>query len=66
MYRVALNTAIARPRKEKNNGVKVDFDENLVKQLVDNKDTLLEERSKVLYLQIAKLSDLEKAIFLII
>jgi DNA-directed RNA polymerase specialized sigma24 family protein len=66
MYRVALNTAIARLRKEKNNGVKVDFDENLVKQLVDNKDTLLEERSKVLYLQIAKLSDLEKAIFLII
>lgn len=64
-YRVALNTAISRLRKEKNKGVQVAYDDDLVKQIVDNKDTFLEERSKELYQQIAKLTDLEKAIILL-
>jgi RNA polymerase sigma factor (sigma-70 family) len=65
MYRVALNTSISRLRKEKNKGIKITFDEELVNHIVDNKDTFLEERSRELYLQIAKLNDLEKAIILL-
>jgi RNA polymerase sigma factor (sigma-70 family) len=65
MYRVALNTAISRLRKENKGEVQVAYNEDLIRQTVDDNDALLEEKSKVLYQQIAKLTDLEKAIVLL-
>lgn len=64
LYRVALNTAITRLRKDKKEGQLVTFDAG-VHVLEDSYDPILEERSKNLYEHIAMLNDIEKAVILL-
>ncbi|MBW1296508.1 RNA polymerase sigma factor [Aquimarina litoralis] len=65
MYRVALNTAITRLKKEKRKGNKVGIDQVILKQ-TENYDTLFEERLKVVYAHIKMLNDLEKGLILLV
>ena len=64
IYRIALNTAISRLRKEKKSTSTVPYDAQ-VHSFIDTQDTVLEERSKALHTQIARLNDIEKAIILL-
>ena len=64
MYRIALNTAISRLRKEKTAPKTIDFGSD-VDFLANSQDDLLEERSKELYANIAQLNSIEKAIVLL-
>mgnify|MGYP001943770218 CR=1 FL=1 len=64
IYRVALNTAISRLRKDKKSNETI-LDDKLMYSLPDNQDSILEERSKELYIQIARLNDIEKAVVLL-
>ena len=64
MYRIALNTSIAHLTKEKRKGIHVAIDEVLLNK-TDTTDTLMDERSEVLFALIKKLSDLEKGIILL-
>lgn len=65
MYRVALNTAITRLRKEKRKGRKVGIDQVVLKQ-TENYDTEFEEKLKVVYAHIKMLNDLEKGLILLL
>lgn len=65
MYRVALNTAITRLKKEKRRGNSVGIDQVVLKQ-TDNYDTAFEEKLKVLYNHIRMLNDLEKGLILLL
>jgi RNA polymerase sigma factor (sigma-70 family) len=64
IYRIALNTAISRLRKEINSTYTVSYNAQ-VHSFIDTQDTVLEERSKELHTQIARLNDIEKAIILL-
>ncbi|MEO6849274.1 MAG: RNA polymerase sigma factor [Mucilaginibacter sp.] len=64
MYRIALNTAIAHLNKEKKKGNQVPIDELLLNK-TDTSDTLMDDRSEILYAQIKKLSIIEKGIILL-
>ena len=64
LYRVALNTAITRLRKEKNTTEMVSLSE-FFDTKADIPDTLLEDRTQVLYTHIAQLNDIEKAVVLL-
>ncbi|WP_299436820.1 sigma-70 family RNA polymerase sigma factor [uncultured Aquimarina sp.] len=65
MYRVALNTAITRLKKEKRNGSRVGIDQVILKQ-TENYNTEFEEKLKVLYAYIKMLNDLEKGLILLL
>src|ERR1700744_6059214 len=64
MYRIALNTAIAHLNKEKKKGNHVPIDDLLLNR-TDTADTLMNERSEVLFAQIKQLSTVEKGIILL-
>ncbi len=64
MYRIALNTAIAHLNKEKKKGNQVPIDDLLLNR-TDTADTLMNERSEVLFAQIKQLSTVEKGIILL-
>ncbi|WP_340202094.1 RNA polymerase sigma factor [Ascidiimonas sp. W6] len=65
MYRVALNTAITRIKKEKRRGKNVEIDQiNSIETAAPN--PLLEERLKLMYAQIRKLNDLDKGLVLLL
>lgn len=64
MYRIALNTSIAQINSAKKQPQRVEIDNELL-NLVDEKDSLLEERSKLLYTYIKELNDLDKAVILL-
>lgn len=64
MYRIALNTAIAHLNKEKKKGNHVPIDDILLNR-TDTADTLMNERSEVLFAQIKQLSTVEKGIILL-
>ncbi|WP_299179863.1 sigma-70 family RNA polymerase sigma factor [uncultured Aquimarina sp.] len=65
MYRVALNTAITRLKKEKRKGNRVGIDQIVLKQ-TENYNTEFEEKLKILYAHIKMLSDLEKGLILLL
>ena len=65
MYRVALNTAITRLKKEKRNGNRVGIDQVVLKQ-TENYNTEFEEKLKILYAHIKMLNDLEKGLILLL
>lgn len=65
IYRIALNTAITRLRKEKKQGVKVPIDREVL-NYTDTSDPIMEARVKALYKNIEKLSDLDKGIMLLL
>lgn len=65
MYRVALNTAISRLRKEKKNGNRVPIDQ-VVLDISENKDHEYQERVTELYRHIERLNDLEKGVILLV
>jgi RNA polymerase sigma-70 factor (ECF subfamily) len=64
MYRVALNTSIVHLKKEKRKGDQVTIDDALLNRS-DTTDTLMDERSAVLFVLIKKLNDIEKGIILL-
>jgi RNA polymerase sigma-70 factor (ECF subfamily) len=64
IYRIALNTAVSQIRRIKKRPAHISIDDSLL-QLKDNSDTGLEEIIAVLYKQINKLNDLEKALILL-
>lgn len=64
MYRVALNTAITRLKKEKRKGDQIGIDKVIMKQ-TEKYDTEFEERLKVLYAHINGLNKLEKGLILL-
>lgn len=64
IYRIALNTSISRLRKEKTSTSTVPYDVQ-IHALIETQDTILEERSKALHTQIARLNDIEKALILL-
>lgn len=63
MYRIALNTALFHSKQKKKRGRNVSLDQIVLKQ--ENYDPVLEERLKILYQQIRRLNDLEKAVILL-
>ncbi|WP_378173773.1 RNA polymerase sigma factor [Aquimarina sp. SS2-1] len=65
MYRVALNTAITRLKKEKRSGNRVGIDQVILKQ-TENYNTEFEEKLKILYAHIKMLNDLEKGLILLL
>ncbi|MDH7445570.1 RNA polymerase sigma factor [Aquimarina sp. 2201CG14-23] len=65
MYRVALNTAITRLKKEKRNGNRVGIDQVILKQ-TEHYNTEFEEKLKILYRHIKMLNDLEKGLILLL
>ncbi len=65
MYRVALNTAITRLKKEKRKGNQIGIDRIIMKQ-TEQYDTEFEERLKVLYAHINGLNELEKGLMLLL
>ncbi|GAA4271640.1 sigma-70 family RNA polymerase sigma factor [Aquimarina gracilis] len=65
MYRVALNTAITRLKKEKRKGDQIGIDKVIMKQ-TEQYDTEFEERLKVLYAHINGLNELEKGLMLLL
>lgn len=64
MYRVAMNTAITRLRKDKKKGQQVPISQ-VVLNRTETTDVAFEERLKVLYQHIEKLNDLEKGLILL-
>lgn len=65
MYRVALNTAITRLKKEKRRGNQIGVDKVIMKQ-AEQYDTEFEERLRVLYAHIDGLNELEKGLMLLL
>jgi RNA polymerase sigma-70 factor (ECF subfamily) len=65
MYRVALNTAIGQLKKKKRAPNTVSIDQSVV-HIMDDKDTELEERIKVLNAQIKKLNILDRGLILLL
>lgn len=64
IYRIALNTAITRLRKEKRRSEHVPIDK-VVLQYADGSDPFFEEQIKQLYRYIEKLNDMDKGIILL-
>jgi RNA polymerase sigma factor (sigma-70 family) len=64
IYRIALNTSITHVNKEKRKRTHVPIDDLLLNR-TDAADTLMDERSEVLFVLIKKLNDIEKAIILL-
>lgn len=64
LYRIALNTAITRLRKEKRRAEYVPIDQ-VVLQYAEGSDPLFEEQIKQLYRYIEKLNDMDKGIILL-
>jgi len=65
MYRVALNTAITRFKKEKKRGIQLPMD-SLVKRKIEPYDQVFEERLQVVYSHIKRLNELEKGLMLLL
>ena len=64
MYRIALNTAITNLKKEKRKGNRVSIDVSLLSK-IDQIDTLIDDRIKILYSHIKRLNTIEKGIVLL-
>ena len=64
MYRIALNTSITHLKKEKRNGTKLELDQ-IIEYKIDHKDTLIEDRIKLMYAHIKNLNTIEKGIILL-
>ena len=64
MYRIALNTSIAHLNREKRKRNHVPIDELLLNK-TDTTDTLMDERSEVVFALIKKLNDIEKGVILL-
>jgi len=64
MYRIALNTAISYLKKEKRKGNRVQMDVSLLSK-IDQVDTLIDDRIKILYSHIKRLNTIEKGIVLL-
>ncbi|SNR71388.1 RNA polymerase sigma factor [Lutibacter flavus] len=64
LYRIALNTSITYLKKEKRNGNRVSLN-SVLSNKIDQLDTIMEERIKVLYAQIKKLNTIEKGVILL-
>jgi len=64
MYRIALNTAITNLKKEKRKGNRVPLDKSLLNK-IDEIDTIIDDRLKILYAHIKKLNTVEKGIVLL-
>lgn len=65
MYRIALNTALTRLKKNKRKGHSVSMDQVVLSQ-TELHDTAFEERIKTLYEQIQQLNVLEKGLMLLL
>ncbi len=65
MYRIALNTAITRLKKEKRTGHRVSIDQ-VVLQQTENYDMEFEEKLKILYAKIHNLNVFEKGLMLLL
>ncbi len=65
MYRVAMNTAITHLKKAKKKGNYMPITEMIWVQ-ANNKDEVFEERLKLLYTHIGKLSQLDKGLMLLL
>jgi len=64
LYRVAMNTAISRLKKEKRKGTQVPISQVVLAQ-TEHPNIALEERLKVMYQHIAQLNPLEKGLILL-
>lgn len=64
MYRVALNTSFNHLNRERAKRDHIRLDE-LPRDLSDNPDSLMDERSEILFRLIKKLNDIEKGIILL-
>ena len=64
MYRIALNTSITHLKKEKRNGTKLELDQ-IIEYKIDYKDTLIDDRIKLMYAHIKNLNTIEKGIILL-
>jgi RNA polymerase sigma factor (sigma-70 family) len=64
LYRVALNTALTHVYKDKKRGYRVPVDA-VLQHIMDEPDTMMQERVDVLYEQIKTLSTVEKGIILL-
>ena len=64
MYRIALNTSITHLKREKRNGIKLELDQ-IIEYKIDHKDTLIEDRIKLMYAHIKNLNTIEKGIILL-
>ena len=65
MYRVGLNTAITRLKKEKRKGKQIGIDKVIMKQ-TEQYDTEFEERLKMVYSHIHDLNELDKGLILLL
>lgn len=65
MYRIALNTALSRIRKNKRKGHSLPIEQVVLRQ-TELYDTVFEERIKTLYEQIHQLNVLEKGLMLLL
>ena len=65
MYRIALNTALTRIKKNKKAGYSVSIDQVVLEQ-AENYDPQFEEHLRMLYQQIGQLNILEKGIMLLL
>ncbi len=64
IYRVALNTSIAHLNRQKNRGHHLPAEEWLLNE-AEKRDTVMDERSEILFTLIKKLNDIEKGIVLL-
>lgn len=64
LYKVALNTALTHIKKEKKKVNQIDFDSSLL-QVMDIKDSHLEEQIQLLYKHIKQLNSVERGIILL-
>jgi RNA polymerase sigma-70 factor (ECF subfamily) len=64
LYRIALNTSISHLNKVKRKGNRVPIDK-VVLNIIDQPDTIMEERISLLYEQIRALNTVEKGIVLL-
>ncbi len=65
MYRIALNTAITKMKKEKRRGKKIGIDKVIIQQ-TEFYDTEFEEKLKIVYTCIGRLNELEKGLMLLL
>lgn len=65
MYRVGLNTALTRLKKEKKKGNQISIDKVVMKQ-TEVYDQEFEEKLKILYTHIQGLNELEKGLMLLL
>jgi len=65
MYRVAMNTALTRLRRDKRMADKVSIDKVILEQ-TENYNPQFEERLKLMYAHIKRLNELEKGIMLLL